>query len=131
MPPVCEHAFVSIKGSSYERFRRALDAGSPLLVTGAAAELPRLSLADALAVTLVLSADDRRRYERAAARWTARLCLETPGVTLSDGQLAGAALQQLADGHSHSGGLALGALLSRLGHRECERELARWLGRRG
>ena len=122
--------FVSIKGGSYQRFRRAVDGGNPMLVTGAAAELPRLSLADALAVTLVLSAATDGRFDRAAARWTARLSLETAGVSLADGALAGAALQQLAAGHREAGARALGALLARLELRDCERELAAWLRRR-
>jgi hypothetical protein len=29
---VCEHAFVLIKGGSYQRFRRALEIGDPTLV---------------------------------------------------------------------------------------------------
>lgn len=121
---------MSIKGGAYQRFRRALEGGNPLLVAGAAAELPRLTLADALAVTLVLAGEPGPRFERAAARWTARLCLETPGLSLADGHFAGSALQQLAAGRPETGAMALGALLAHLGLADCERELADWLARR-
>ena len=40
--------FVSIKGSPYARFRRALQTGNPTMVQAAAAELPQLSLSDAM-----------------------------------------------------------------------------------
>ncbi len=86
---MCEHVFVSIKGGAYPRFRRALEAGNPLIVRAAAAELtPPLSLPDALAVTLVLHSDPR--FDRVAARWTARLSLECSSVSLADAQLAAA-----------------------------------------
>jgi hypothetical protein len=120
---------MSIKGGSYQRFRRALATGNPLIVRTAAAELNgRLSLADALAVTLVLRQDPR--FARAAARWVARLALETPSVSLADTQLANAALAEIAEGRHDAGADALGALLIRLELRDCVAELARWNGRR-
>ena len=126
---MCEHVFVSIKGASYQRFRRALTTGNALLVRTAAAELNgRLSLADALAVTLVLKDDPR--FPRAAARWVARLALETRDVSLADTQLANAALAEIAEGRHAAGTDALGALLTRLNLRDCVRELASWSGSR-
>lgn len=125
---MCEHVFVSIKGGAYPRFRRALEAGNPLIVRAAAAELaPPLSLPDALAVTLVLHAD--QRFDRVAARWTARLSLETPDVSLADTQLAAAALRQIAGGRRDAGVEALAALLERLRLPECVRELRAWRAR--
>ena len=55
--------FVGEHGSPYTRFRRALAGRNSLLVTAAALELGRLSLADALAVCLVFRDHDRERYE--------------------------------------------------------------------
>lgn len=119
---------MSIKGGSYQRFRRALTTGNPLLVRGAAAELEgQLSLADALAVTLVLRDDPR--YSRAAARWVGRLALETPQLSLADSQLAMAALVELAEGHIDTGIDALAALLSRMQLTDCVRELDAWASR--
>ena len=68
--------FVSTKGSPYAGFRRALVTNSPALVTAAALELPRLTLADALRVCLVYARTDRQRFDRAIVRWHARFCLE-------------------------------------------------------
>ena len=127
---MCEHVFVSIKGGAYPRFRRALEAGNPLIVRAAAAELtPPLSLPDALAVTLVLHSDPR--FDRVAARWTARLSLECSSVSLADAQLAAAALRQIAGGRRDAGVDALAALLERLHLPECVRELRAWRARQG
>ena len=69
-------------GSPYARFKRALATGNLALVRAAAAELPAVDLADALAICLLMSARDDDRFERAAVRWLARLALERPGIGL-------------------------------------------------
>ncbi len=76
--------FVSIKGSPYERFRRALASGNLHLVHTAALELPKVHLDDALAICLLMGRQGDDRYDRAAVRWLARLSLETPRVGLDD-----------------------------------------------
>jgi hypothetical protein len=81
-------------GSPYARFRRALATGNPGLAWPAAAELAQVSLDDALA--LVLLVVDESRYQRAAARWLGRLCVERP-VTLDQAQVLAAALGALPD----------------------------------
>jgi hypothetical protein len=43
---------VSIKGSPYAHFRRALDTGTLALIRTAAAELPQINLDDALRICL-------------------------------------------------------------------------------
>jgi hypothetical protein len=75
---------VSSQGSPYARFRRALANGTLLMIRAAAAELPRIDLADALAITLVIEAHDDEHYDRAVARWIGRFALECPAVTMSD-----------------------------------------------
>jgi hypothetical protein len=87
--------FVSIRGGPYQRFRRALAIGRLPLVLAAAAELPRLDVADALEVLLLMADQDEARYPRAAARWLGRLALERPGVMLADVRLAAAACEVL------------------------------------
>ena len=67
---------MSIKGSPYARFRRALELGKLPLVLAAAAELPRLDLEDGLRVLVLMAEQDRPRYDRAAVRWLARLALD-------------------------------------------------------
>jgi hypothetical protein len=92
--PPCEHLFVSIKGSSYARFRRALDTGNLTLVRATAAELATVNLDDALRICLLMRADPSR-YERAVVRWLGRLCLERPDTTLTELKLAVAAFERL------------------------------------
>ena len=55
--------FVSIKGSSYARFQRALDTGNLTIIRTAAAELPRIELDDALRICQALTFDPDA-YER-------------------------------------------------------------------
>jgi len=57
------------QGGPYPRFRRALATGNPTIATAAAAELPRLSLGDALELVLLYRNADRRRFARAAVRY--------------------------------------------------------------
>lgn len=72
------------EGSPYARFHRALRIGRLSMVYAAAAELPRVDLDDALAITLLIERQDPGRYDRAVVRWLARLCLEVPTVGIED-----------------------------------------------
>lgn len=84
---------MTAQGSATTRFRRALTTRSPTLALTAAAEMPRVELADALALTLLLRDKERSRFDRAALRWHARYCAETPDVSLDE---AGVLLSLLA-----------------------------------
>lgn len=95
MAEVCEHTFVSVKGSPYARFQRALRLGRLDQIRDAAAELPHVDLVDALAVCLLMGAQGDGRYDRAATRWLARFALERQSVTLADVRTAVAALNAL------------------------------------
>ncbi len=87
--------FVSIKGGAYGRFRRALDSGSLTLIRSAAAELPQISLEDALEICLAVRRSEPETYERAAVRWLGRFCLERRDVTLAAVRVALDALERL------------------------------------
>jgi hypothetical protein len=102
--------FVSIKGSAYARFRRALETDSASLATAAAYELPQLNLADALRLCLVYARADRSRFDRAIVRWHARLCLDAKGVDPATAQIALAAATGLAGPHRHQAALLLAAI---------------------
>jgi hypothetical protein len=67
---------VTSQGSPYSRFQRALATGNVALVRAAAAELPRIGVAEAAAMLLVIEHAEPDRYERAARRWLAMLCEE-------------------------------------------------------
>lgn len=86
---------MSVKGSPYARFQRALRLGRLDQIRDAAAELPQVDLVDALHVCLLMSAQADARYDRAAARWLARFALERRDVTLADVRAALAALEGL------------------------------------
>ena len=114
-------------GSPPARFRRALATGNPTLVTAAALELPRVSLADALAVCLVYRDRDPPRFERAAVRWHARFCRETAGVAVQDAQLALAAIAALTGPARHGAARVLAEIAEAYGHDDVAQVLEDWL----
>ena len=79
----CEQAFVSIKGSSFTWFKKALDRGDLATVRSELADLPPLTLEDALSVAVLICEHEPENAERAAVRWLRKL-LERPGVTLAE-----------------------------------------------
>jgi hypothetical protein len=56
----------------------------------AALELGNVSLADALALTLLTAETKDDRWTRAAARWLGRLIVESPAMTIGEAGLAAA-----------------------------------------
>src|SRR3954466_15734653 len=84
-------------GSPYARFQRALATGNLNVIRSAAAELPRIGVAEAAAMLLVIKRTDPEQYERAAVRWLGRLCLERKRVPLEDLGQAAAALVALRE----------------------------------
>src|SRR3977135_2930153 len=115
------------QGSTMMRFERAIRTGNPNLVIAAAHELPRpVLLRDALRVLLVLAGADPARYQRAAARFGARLVAERR-LSVAEAQLAFAALQTLPGPHPLRGGEALCALLEQYREPEGARFLEDWL----
>src|SRR3989440_9517645 len=91
-----------MKGHSYARFRRALALRDLDLIRHAAAELPRVPLADAAAVCALLADAEPGRFDRAACRWLARYCVEAPDVTLEAIDEALGALQTMREGPADS-----------------------------
>jgi hypothetical protein len=88
--------FVTSDGCPYTRFRRALATGNLLLIRAAAAELPQVSLGDALMVCVAIRDAKPERFERAAIRWLARYCVERPAVTLTEVRSAVEAFERMA-----------------------------------
>jgi hypothetical protein len=86
VPAVAAPAWLPIRP-----FRRVLATGNPRIAEAAAREVRRLSLADALDLCLLYRGEPAK-YERAAARWIARLIAERPGVRLSELEPAAGAL---------------------------------------
>jgi hypothetical protein len=106
----CEHTFVSIKGSPYARFRRAVETDSATLATAAARELPQLTLADSLRLCLLYARSDPNRFDRAIVRWHGRLCLDAGGLDTPTAQNALAAAIALPTPHGRAAAGLLAAI---------------------
>jgi hypothetical protein len=121
---------VSASGSPRTVFRRAIRSGSSRNALLAATQLPRLDLADDLALCLVLRDDDPPRYGRAATRWQVRAVAEV-AAGLDDAALLGAALAALRAGEpSAQASAALRAWCEAHELGEAVREVDDWRERR-
>ena len=87
--------FVPQKGSLHGQFQRAIERRNLLSAETAARDLGRLSLSDALALLLLIAAQDPDRFDRAAALWHARFVIEGRTVNLVDSELVLAAVATL------------------------------------
>ena len=128
MNPVlsCEHAFVTSRGSAYSQFKRALSRRNFLQAWTLAAELPKVPLADALAMLLLALDEQRWRFDTAAPRWHARLCAEAR-LTLTEAQLAVCAIDALSGPSATAGGQALVAICGGHGLDDAVGVLDAWL----
>jgi hypothetical protein len=95
VPDLCEHTFVTSQGSAFQRFRRAIATGNLTIIRAEAAELPRIGLAEAAAILLVIADRDPDSYDRAAIRWLGKLCHERTEAGLADVARAAQALTAL------------------------------------
>lgn len=86
---------VTSQGSPYSRFERALATGNVMLISAAAAELPRITLADALRICRAVSERDPATFERAAVRWIGRFCHERRAAGLCEVATATEAFQAM------------------------------------
>lgn len=121
-----------LQGHAYTRFRNALEQRrSTTTIRAAAAELPAgVPLEDALEVCLALLELEPETFDRAAARWAARLTLERKLPT-ADAQLALSAITALGRGERRAGAEALVCLCERYRLKRGERILTDWLERHG
>ena len=112
------------QGTAYGRFRRSLDRRQPTAALSAAAELPQVSLTDALELLLLLRGY-RGRFEAGSVRWHARFALETRGVTLPESQSVLALLGALSGPRAAQACAALAELLDRRGLERAAEALVR------
>ena len=120
--------FVTAQGSPLTRFRRSLAVGDGAGAYAVPCELPKIDLAEALALTLLLTGD-RELAERLSARWVSRFTAEVRGVRLHHVQLASAALGAVRPGQV-AGAQALGDLCAELGPDDLVAVLDDWADRR-
>ncbi len=103
---------MSIKGRPYTWFTASLDSGDLPGARAAAAELPRITLDDALRLLALIAEKQPNLYDKAAVRWLGRFCLEARGPTLEDVHQVAEALERLPDSPDRTAA-KLGKLLSR------------------
>jgi hypothetical protein len=121
--------FVTSQGGVYSQFKRALARGNFMHAWTLARELPKLPLADGLALLLLARDLEPARFERGVPRWHARLCMERR-LSGGEAQLALAALNALPGMGADSGAQSLAAICKRHGLVAEERLLVAWLDRR-
>jgi len=71
-------------------FRRALEHGNLLVAETTAREIGRLSLAEALELTMLIARKDPRRHPRVAARWLLRYLEECDEATIEEAAMVAA-----------------------------------------
>lgn len=86
------------QGSAHGRFSRAIRERNLFMAELAARELRSLALNDALDLCVLIAEMQPERFERAAVRWHGRLEVEAQLLTLTESQLALAALGALGGG---------------------------------
>jgi hypothetical protein len=117
---------VTSKGSAYSQFERALAGRNFLFAWSMAGELPKVPLADALALLLLALDQQPWRFETAAPRWLPRLCADAR-LTLPEAQLAVSALPRLAAPGAVAGGRTLVPLCGAHGLDDAVGVLDAWL----
>jgi hypothetical protein len=124
--PVCEHLFVTSEGHPHAVFRRALERRSVAAAWAAAAGLPQLTLADALALSLLVRDREPHRYDRVAVRWLARFCDEEAGVQLDEATLIAAHLAAFRAPAPLAAARSFAELLDAHGRRQLAQAVRRW-----
>jgi hypothetical protein len=101
---------VTSQGHPYAIFRRALERRNLPSAWAAATELQVVSLADALALCLLVRDREPAKFARLALRWHARFCAETPAVDLETGRV----VLDLLTGIGGTGAVPVGRALREL-----------------
>ena len=81
-----------MQGHSLSIFRRAIERGNLTIAEATAKELLRISLTDALELTILIARKDPRRHPRVAARWLLRYLEENPDTMIDEAVLASSCL---------------------------------------
>jgi hypothetical protein len=117
---------VTSQGSVYSRFKRALARGNFMQAWTLAAEVPKISLADGLALLLLARDVEPARFDRGVPRWHARLCTEGR-LSAAEAQLALAALNALPGAAGSTAAHALAALCEAHGLDREVRVVENWI----
>ena len=119
------------QGHPYTVFRRALERGDLLVAEATAKELPRISLADALELTVLIAREDPGRHSRVAAGWLLRYLEERPEATIETASMVARVLAALG-GEAHTeAARTLRAISGRYNESFCVKGLKRGRGAGG
>ena len=118
-------SFVTLQGSAYGRFRRALDSRNATVAYATATELDFVSRPEALELVLLV-VDDPKRFRRAALRWHARYCGDLPDVGFEEAHAALACLAGSAGRRPKAAASALAEIVHRRGLEQSSEALMRW-----
>lgn len=113
------------KGHPHAHFQHAVERRNIASAWAAAAALGQLSLADSLALTLLVLDREPAKFPRVALRWHARYCSERR-VSLEQATAVLALLSGLQRNEPRAAGRALRAVFDADGERELANELRRW-----
>jgi hypothetical protein len=84
-------------------FHRALEHGNLLVAEATAKEVGRISLAEALELTILIARKERHRHPRVAARWLFRYLEENERTTIEQAVMVASCLAALTgDGHEEA-----------------------------
>jgi hypothetical protein len=95
-----------------------------LSALAAAKDLPQLSLADALDLTVLVARKNPRRHQRVASRWLLRYLEEDPHATIDEAVLAAASLVALTGVAYQEAAQSLRAMSERATSRRREQGVA-------
>jgi hypothetical protein len=94
-----QEAALTAQGHPRTIFQRAIEHGNLLLAEATAREMGRLSLVEALDLTVLIAQKARHRHQRAGARWLLRDLEADEDATITDVSLAAACLGSLGGRH--------------------------------
>jgi hypothetical protein len=94
------------------------------MALASAKDLPRLSVTDALELTILVARKDPRRHPRVAARWLLRFLEEHPHLTIEEAALAASSLIALTGAGYEEAAQTLRGMTERASSRRRERGVA-------
>jgi hypothetical protein len=118
------------QGTPLTGLRRALASQDPRTALLAATGVEHVPLPEALELCLLLLDAEPARYDRAAARWHARACLELRAVGVDEAGLMLAALTALRGPEANAGAAALAAACRARSLPAAAIAVERWAARR-
>ena len=105
-------------------FARALQHGNLVVSEATARELGRISLAEALELTILIARKDPRRHPRVAARWLLRYLEDCPEATIDEAAMVAACVAALTGDRYQDATLTLRAVAERATSRALSRGIA-------